>query len=42
MNYTIINQTKDGVLIQTDNGDTQYFTLIEYQQFIKNREINGY
>jgi hypothetical protein len=42
MNFTIINQTQDGVLLQADNGDTQYLTLEEYETFLKNREKNGY
>jgi hypothetical protein len=27
-----------GVIIQTDNGDTQYLTMGEYKVFLKNRE----
>jgi hypothetical protein len=42
MKFTIINQTKDGVLLQMDNGDTQYLTSEEYVLFLKNREKNGY
>lgn len=28
----------NGVVIQTDNGDTQYLTMKEYKVFLKNRE----
>tara|TARA_R110002020_G_scaffold138469_7_gene308579 strand:- start:40645 stop:40818 length:174 start_codon:yes stop_codon:yes gene_type:complete len=27
-----------GVLLQIDNGDTQYLTMKEYKVFLKNRE----
>lgn len=27
-----------GVLLQIDNGDTQYLTMKEYKIFLKNRE----
>ena len=27
-----------GVIIQTDNGDTQYLTIKDYRVFLKNRE----
>jgi hypothetical protein len=38
MNCTIINLVKEkgqiiGVLIQVDNGDTQYLTIEEYNKF---------
>jgi hypothetical protein len=42
MNFTVINQTQDGVLLQMYNGDTQYLTNEEYETFLKNREKNGY
>lgn len=31
----------NGVLLQVDNGDTQYLTIEEYKLFLKNREKNG-
>tara|TARA_R110000823_G_scaffold239099_7_gene364374 strand:- start:6302 stop:6454 length:153 start_codon:yes stop_codon:yes gene_type:complete len=27
-----------GVIIQVDNGDTQYLTISDYKVFLKNRE----
>jgi len=35
--YTII-ETEEGVLIQVENGDTQYLTHEEYELFVKNRQ----
>jgi hypothetical protein len=29
-----------GVIIQVDNGDTQYLTMEEYNQFLQNRQEN--
>ena len=37
-NYTVINTTIEGVLIQVDNGDTQYLTTEEYNKFLENRQ----
>ena len=45
MNYTIISYCLNegesephGVMVQLDNGDTQYLTMDELKLFIKNRE----
>jgi hypothetical protein len=40
MTFQIINLIKDkgqiiGVLLQVENGDTQYLTIEEYNNFIK-------
>ena len=26
-----------GVIVQSDNGDTQYMSMLEYENFLKNR-----
>jgi hypothetical protein len=36
--YKIIQQDNKGVLIQVDNGDSQYLTTEEYKIFVENRE----
>jgi hypothetical protein len=43
--YTILEWSIDngqtvphGVVLQTDNGDTQYLTIEDYTLFLKNRE----
>lgn len=48
MNCTILKWVTDedglnpkGVILQVDNGDTQYLTTEEYKTFLKNREKNG-
>ena len=33
-----IIETEEGVLIQVENGDTQYLTHEEYELFVKNRQ----
>ena len=40
LHWTIDKDTQEqiGVLVQADNGDTQYLTKAEYEQFLKNRE----
>ena len=34
---TIVNETKDGYLCMTPNGDTQWLTKKEYEEFNRNR-----
>ena len=36
--YCNLTGSLNGVTIQIDNGDTQYMTIKEYNQFIKNRK----
>ena len=42
LNYTIVKESKNGVLIQLDNGDSQYLTNAEYTTFKKNRKKQGF
>lgn len=32
------NNEPQGVIVQVDNGDTQYMTIEDYNQFLKNRQ----
>lgn len=34
---TIVNETKDGYLCMVPNGDTQWLTKKEYEEFNRNR-----
>ena len=35
---TILNESKDGFLCMTPNGDTQYLTRSGYENYLKNRK----
>ncbi len=40
--YSVVKESKDGVLLQVDNGDTQYLTYAEFETFKKNRKKQGF
>ena len=35
---TIVNETKDGYLVMSPNGDTQWITKEEYESYLRNRK----